>query len=137
MEMIAAQFGLAMMPRWSCSASELISGTTSGTPESILNAEELSITTVPLRTAIGAKRFDVALPAEKSPMSTPLKLFSVSSRTGSIRPENGSIVPAERADANSCSSESGKRRRSRHPISSTPTAPVAPTIATTGDTARE
>jgi len=40
--------------------------------------------------------------------------------------------PAERAEANKRSSASGKRRVSRQRINSTPTAPVAPTIATTG-----
>ena len=52
--MIAAQFGLAMIPWWRAISSGLISGTTSGTAGSMRNAEELSITTAPLRTAIGA-----------------------------------------------------------------------------------
>ena len=34
-------------------------------------------------------------------MSTPAKLDSVSSRTGSDSPRNGSVLPAERAEANS------------------------------------
>ncbi len=53
-EMMAAQFGLAMMPRCLSAAAALISGITSGTPGSMRNAEELSITSVPWRTASGA-----------------------------------------------------------------------------------
>ncbi len=59
-------------------------------------AEELSTTTAPWRTAIGAKCFEVALPAEKSAMSVPAKLPSVSSSTGSASPLNSSRFPAER-----------------------------------------
>src|SRR6478736_4059037 len=95
-------------------------------------AEELSTTVAPARTASGAKRREVLLPAENSAMSTPRKLVSVSSRTGSALLRNVSALPAERTEANSRSSDSGKRRCSRQRISSRPTAPVAPTIATTG-----
>jgi hypothetical protein len=90
------------------------------------------MTVAPARTASGAKRFDVPPPAENSAMSTPAKLDSVSSRTGSASPRNGNVLPAERAEANSRSCARGKRRSSRQRISSTPTAPVARTIATTG-----
>src|SRR5262245_64481138 len=96
------------------------------------NADELSTTTVPALTAAGANFFDVPLPAENRPMSTPAKLSSVSSCTRKSLPRNFIALPAERADANSLSSFSGNLRCSRHCKSSTPTAPVAPTIATTG-----
>src|ERR1700733_13863586 len=132
MEMIAAQLGLAMIPLCSRIAPGLISGTTSGTPSSIRNADELSTTTAPLATAMGAKRLDVELPAENNPMLTPFRPSSVNSRTGTGLPRNGSVLPAERADANSRNSDTGKLRRSRHPNNSIPTAPVAPTMATTG-----
>src|SRR6185437_5348061 len=46
-EMIVEQLGLAMIPLCCLTASGLISGTTSGTPASIRNAEELSTTTAP------------------------------------------------------------------------------------------
>ena len=62
------------------------------------------MTVAPARTASGAKRFEVPPPAENSAMSTPAKLDSVSSRTGSGSPRNGSVLPAERAEANSRSS---------------------------------
>src|ERR1700730_14377573 len=130
--MMAAQLGLAMMPLCSRTLSGLISGTTRGTPASMRNADELSTTTAPLLTATGAKRFDVELPAENNPMLTPLNPSSVSSRTATGFPRNGSVLPAERAEANNRNSDIGKLRRSRHPNSSIPTAPVAPTMATTG-----
>src|SRR5262245_5926446 len=96
------------------------------------NADELSTTTVPALTATGANFFDVPLPAENKPMSTPAKLPSVSSCTRRSLPRNFIVLPAERADANSLSSLSGNLRCSRHCKSSPPTAPVAPTMATTG-----
>jgi hypothetical protein len=96
------------------------------------NADELSTMTVPAFTAAAANFFVVPLPAENKPMSTPVKLASVSSSTRTSLPRNFMALPAERADANSLSSFSGNLRRSRHSMSSTPTAPVAPTIATTG-----
>src|SRR5579864_9475358 len=131
-EMMAQQLGLAMMPRCVRSAARLISGTTSGTCGSMRKAEELSITVAPACTASGAKRFEVALPAENNATSTPWKLSAPSSRTVSCSPRNGSCLPAERAEANSRSSAKGWLRCSRQCSSSTPTAPVAPTIANTG-----
>src|SRR5690606_1925458 len=65
-------------------------------------------------------------------MSTPSKLFSVSSSTGICRPWNSMKRPAERAEARSFRSDNGNLRCARHWIRSTPTAPVAPTIATMG-----
>ena len=49
-------------------AAPFTSGTTSGTPGSMRNAEELSTTTAPWRTAIGTNRRDVVPPAENSAM---------------------------------------------------------------------
>src|SRR5690242_8774740 len=131
-EIMAAQLGLAMIPLCSRIACGLISGTTSGTNGSMRKAEELSTTTAPLLTATGAKRLEVELPAEYKPMLTPARPSSVSSRIGSCFPLNGRVLPAERAEANNRSSDTGKLRRSRHPNNSIPTAPVAPTMATTG-----
>ena len=45
-------------------------------------AEELSTTTAPLLTAIGANFLEVEPPAENSPMLTPSRPCSVSSCTG-------------------------------------------------------
>ena len=127
-EMIAEQFGFAMMPLCVLIVCGLISGTTSGTSGSMRYAEELSTMIVPAATAAFANFLVVALPAENKPISTPSKLCSVSSFTLIFLPRNFSDFPAERADANSRSSDSGKLRCSRQWISSTPTAPVAPTI---------
>ena len=129
---IATQFGLAMMPIWRAIAPGFTSGTTSGTPGSMRNAEELSTTTAPCRTAIGANRRDTVLPAENSAISTPGKLSSFSSSTAMPWPRNSSFRPADRPEANRRSRSSGKLRLSRQPISSPPTAPVAPTMATVG-----
>ena len=52
---IAAQFGMAMMPLCSRMRRALISGITSGTFGSMRNAEELSMTTAPALTASGRK----------------------------------------------------------------------------------
>ena len=68
---IAAQFGLAMMPLWSRMRPALISGITSGTFGSIRKADELSTTTAPAFTAIGANLREMPPPAENSAMSTP------------------------------------------------------------------
>jgi hypothetical protein len=95
-------------------------------------AAELSITTVPARTAGGTKRREVALPAENSAISVPMSACSVSSSTGSESPPYASLRPAERDEANSRSWRSGKRRCCRQAISSVPTAPLAPTMATEG-----
>src|SRR5581483_1530309 len=65
-------------------------------------------------------------------MSTPRKLSSVNSSTRIGFPLNGSVLPAERAEANNRRLARGKLRCSRQRINSTPTAPVAPTTATTG-----
>src|SRR3979411_2950714 len=97
MEMMAAQLGLAMIPLCSRTLPGLISGTTSGTPASMRNADELSTTTAPLLTATGAKRLDVELPAENNPMLTPIKPSSVSSRTASGFPPNRAGPHAPRA----------------------------------------
>ena len=129
---MATQFGFAMMPLCLRIAPALISGTTSGTSVFMRKADELSTTTAPARTAAGAKRFDCAPPAENSAMSTPSRLASVSSCTAMSPPRNFIVLPAERAEASRRSSTSGNLRCSRHCMSSTPTAPVAPAMATTG-----
>ena len=97
--MIATQFGLAMMPRCEAIAPAFTSGTTSGTPASMRNAEELSTTTAPCATAAGANRRAVPLPAENSAISAPARPSSVSNSTGSPSPRNISRRPAERGEA--------------------------------------
>src|SRR5262245_21437599 len=130
--MIAAQFGFAMIPGCFASCSGLISGTTSGMSLCMRNADELSTTTAPFATAIGAYFFDVELPAENSARFTPSNEDSVSSSTVTNPPANGSFFPADRADASARTLAYGNLRFSRHCRISTPTAPVAPTTAITG-----
>jgi hypothetical protein len=96
-------------------------------------ADELSTTTAPAATASGANSLDVPAPAENKAMSMPLKQSRVNASTGKDRPLNGNVLPTERADANSLidprGALTGHCRCSRHLRISTPTAPVAPTMA--------
>ena len=127
---IAAQLGLAMMPLWSAIRRALISGTTSGMAGSARKALELSTTTAPAFTAMGAYCLEMPEPAENSAMSTPSKLLSFSSSITSSWPRKVCFWPAERALASSLSDASGMPRLSMQPMNSRPTAPVAPTMAT-------
>ena len=127
---IVEQFGLAMMPLFSATAAALISGTTRGTEASIRNALELSTTTAPPPTADGANSVEVPPPALKSAMSTPSNDSRVNSCTVRSFPRNGSVLPADRAEASGVIFAAGKFRFSSVFSISTPTAPVAPTIAT-------
>src|SRR5579871_1786372 len=66
------QFGLAMMPffRNPSMAFALTSGTISGTSRSILQHDELSITTAPCAAMRGDHSFDTAEPADIRQIST-------------------------------------------------------------------
>ena len=110
----------------------LISGITSGTSGSIRNAEELSTTTAPDFTAIGANFFEMLPPAENSAMSTPWKECGVSSSITIRSPRKSMVLPAERALASALSLPTRKLRLSMVAMNSAPTAPVTPTMATTG-----
>ena len=128
---MVAQFGLEMMPLWFLISSALISGITSGTFGSILNAWELSTQTHPRLTALGSSSFACSSPAAPRTISTPSKASGVASRITICWPANSIVLPALRADARSTSSLIGKLRSSRHCIIWAPTTPVAPRIATT------
>ncbi len=128
--MMVEQFGFAIIPWWCAQASGLISGITSGTAGSMRNAEELSTTTAPACAARGPYVFEIPPPALKNAISISAKLSSVSSFTSTSRPANGIFLPSERADASRCNSEIGNCRSPKQRRNSTPTAPVAPTIAT-------
>ncbi len=129
---IAEQFGTAMMPLCSRMRLALISGITSGTFGSIRNAEELSITTAPAFTAAGENLREMPAPAENNAMSTPSKDFSVSSSMTILSPRKSMVLPADRALASALSLRTGKARLSMVAMNSAPTAPVTPTMATTG-----
>src|SRR5471030_266185 len=92
-------------------------------------AEELSITSAPAALAAGMNSRLRVAPAEKKAMSMPLNDEALSSSTVCGLPLNASVLPAERAEASSFREATGKFRRSRTRRISTPTAPVAPTMA--------
>src|SRR3954454_2852646 len=92
---MAAQIGLAMMPLWSRMRFALISGITSGTFGSMRKAEELSTTTAPDLTAIGAYFLEMLPPAENSAISTPSNERSLSSSITTGWPRNDTVLPAE------------------------------------------
>src|SRR5690606_1746680 len=100
---------------------------------SMRKALELSTTTAPALTAAGANSLLREPPAENSAMSTPSKLFSVNSSTLSVSPLKVIVLPTEREEARSFRDLTGKFLFSRVLIISTPTAPVAPAIATLYD----
>ena len=127
---IVLQLGLAMIPSCASRSSGLTWLTTSGMPGSIRQALELSMTVQPRAAACGASSRDVPPPAEKRAMSTPSKASGVASATSTWRPSNGSVDPAERAEASSRISPIGKPRSSRTVAIVRPTTPVAPTTAT-------
>jgi hypothetical protein len=129
---IVEQFGFARIPLCSLMRCALISGITSGTFGSMRKADELSITTAPALTAIGANFLEMPPSAENSAMSTPSKEFSVSSSITIRCPRKSSVLPAERALASAFNFPSGNRRFSRVAMNSAPTAPVTPAIASTG-----
>src|SRR5471032_1639265 len=125
----AVQFGLAMTPLWWARSPGFTSGTTSGTLGSMRKAEELSITIAPAALACGMNSQLRVAPALKKAMSMPLNEVGFTSSTVCGLPLNESVLPAERAEASSFREATGKFRRSRTRRISTPTAPVAPTMA--------
>ena len=127
---IVVQFGLAITPLWAKAASGLTSGTTSGTPSSIRKALELSTITAPAAVIASRHCLETEPPADASTRSTPSKDWAETSSTVRVRPFQVWVWPAERADASSFSSPTGKRRSSSSSSSSWPTAPLAPRTAT-------
>src|ERR1700704_2074938 len=110
----------------------LISGITSGTFGSMRKADELSTTTAPAFTAMGANFLETPPPAENSAISTPSKEFSVSSSIKTFWPRKSIVLPADRALASALSLPTRKARLSMVAMNSAPTAPVTPAMATTG-----
>ena len=125
---IVEQFGLAMMPLWSSSASGLTSATTSGISGSRRKAEELSTTTQPAAAKRGAHSREVVAPAEKSAMSKPWIDSSVSGLDDqpALELAAGRALGGERDEL---ADRRSARSRSFSSIT-VPTAPVAPTTAT-------
>src|SRR5882724_4997289 len=127
------QFGLAMMPFGrSETFAAFTSGTTSGTSGSIRKAPELSTATAPRSAAIGAHCALTSSGTSNRAMSTPSNTSGASASTVMSLPRTRSTLPAERADATSRISDHGTvSRESMMSIIVEPTAPVAPTMAST------
>src|SRR5512136_138901 len=126
---IVEQFGFAIILSPFFIAWLLISGTTRGTFFSILQADELSITTVPFLANSGAHSFDVEAPAEKIAKTGFAFNASVTLTTLTAFPLNINSLPTERSEAAGISSDTGKFLSSRTLIIVRPTSPVAPTTA--------
>src|SRR5690606_30231073 len=93
------QLGFAIMPLCPVASHGFISGTTSGTSGSILQAELLSMTTAPDPTATGAHFFEVDPPAENNAMSIFLKDSSDTASTVISVPLKTILLPADRGEA--------------------------------------
>src|SRR5690348_18496789 len=78
---IAEQLGLALMPLCSLIRRALISGMTSGTSPPMRKADELSTTTAPAFTALGANVRAALAPAENKAMTTLANELSVNHST--------------------------------------------------------
>ena len=122
-----------MMPLWSRMRRPLISGITSGTFGSMRKAEELSITTAPAFTAIGADLRRCRCRPRTARCRRRRRSRSVSSSIDDLlRRGNRAVLPAERALASAFSLPTRKPRLSMVAMNSAPTAPVTPAMATTG-----
>src|SRR5690606_25186964 len=123
-----------MMPlAASLTASGFTSDTTSGTSGSSRQADELSTTTAPASANRGACSREVPPPAENSAMSMSARssvAVAARSSTRTSTPANGSVLPAERAEAKNRTAATGSSRSSRRRRITAPTWPVAPTTAT-------
>src|SRR6056300_1607022 len=126
------QFGLAMIPQlvYPAIACGFTSGTTRGMSSSRRKCDVLSITTQPAAAAIGAYSSEILPPAENRPICALLKSNSAKSVTVILFPRNRMLLPADRALAKGYKVPTGKLRCSKISIMASPTAPVAPTIAT-------
>src|SRR3990170_438735 len=128
---MVVQLGQATIPRWPAIACALISGTTRGTDGSMRKALDLSTTTAPDLTASGAYSLDWAEPAEKRATWTPLNASGPTFSTRIFSPLKVTVLPTERSEAKARSSRTGNLLSSRILRVVCPTAPVAPTTATT------
>jgi hypothetical protein len=100
MAAMVVQFGLAMMPFTASSiACGFTSLTTSGTSGSMRQPLELSMTVTPAAANRGACALERVAPAEKIAMSRPVGSAVDASSMTTSSPFQGSVEPAERADA--------------------------------------
>src|SRR6516225_7146480 len=129
------QLGLATIPLGiRARAPALTSGTTSGTSGSMRQALELSMTTAPARAAMGLySRLTDAGVLDRT-ISTPANASGRSGSTGYDLPLKVSDLPALRSEARNLMLRKGNECSSSTCRMISPTAPVAPTTATLGNT---
>src|SRR5947209_7080047 len=131
------QFGLATIPfGMRRSASAFTSGTTSGTSGSMRQALELSMTTAPALAAIGLYSRLMEAGVLDRTISTPA---NASGRIGSMLydlPWKSIALPALRSEARNLIARTANWCSTRTCRIIAPTAPVAPTTATLGNTSR-
>src|ERR671910_3501626 len=104
---MVVQLGEATMPSCVLAACGLISGTTSGTFGSIRHALDLSTTTAPAFTIMGAYSFDCGEPAAQKAMSTPLNAAASTFRSEMDSDWKVTVLPTERSEAKQRSSRTG------------------------------
>lgn len=128
--MAVVQFGFAIS-RAEPIACALTSGTTSGTAGSMRNADELSITIGPPLAASAAACSSANEP-ETARKAKALSRTAATEKASMVTSPYGvaSALPAERSEAKSRSRPTGNDRLWSTVHTSTPTAPVAPTTAT-------
>ena len=127
------QFGFEIIPLGRFLASfGLTSGTTNGTFGSIRKAAELSTTTAPRSTAMGAHSAETSSGTSNIATSMPSNASGDSATTVNSSPRHINFLPALRADAINRISPHTSLRSDKMLSMTVPTAPVAPTTASDG-----
>src|SRR5205814_1626832 len=109
---------------------------TSGTSGSMRQALELSTTMAPARAAIGLESRLTSAGVLDRTRSTPAKASARIGSTGYVLPLNSIVLPALRSDARNLMQRRGNCRSTSTCRMTSPTAPVAPTTATLGNTSK-
>ena len=107
----------------------MISGIINFLLGSIRQAEELSITTVPCSANLGAHSIEVSPPAENNAISGLMETALDSPTTLKLLSLKSIFLPTDRAEATGINSVIGKLRSESTCNITSPTIPVAPTIA--------
>src|SRR5204862_7429961 len=124
------QLVLAIILSFFFNTSALISGTINGFVESILHADELSITVIPASANFGAHSSEVPPPAENIAIAGLAAIASIMLTTLYFFPLNPTSFPTDRSEATGINSVTGKFLSANTCNIFEPTNPVAPTTAT-------
>lgn len=129
MAVVQLGFATRRAPR---ASHPLTSGTTSGTSASYRSADELSMTSAPCGSAAMARACSSANAPDAARNTTShARALATLNSSHSFTPHAvGTSLPTDRGDANTRSSATGKPRVARLVRSSSPTAPVTPTMPT-------